>query len=84
MGPQMKYIILDGYLHDIPVLFPASLEHAEMADDLKHLGKPLSAGFVDLLPNGSGVSAHGKSTSLNMKSRPEDSSIIGRFLGQEG
>lgn len=84
MRGQMKYIILDGHLHDIPVLFPASLEHAEMADDLKHLGEPLSAGFVDLMYDGSGVSAHGRSTSLGISSRPEDSEIIGRFLGQKG
>lgn len=77
---QMKYIVIDGYLNDLPIMFPASESHDQMALSLKHLGDVISAGFVDLLDDG-GVSAYGDSHSLKIKSRPEDTALINRYMG---
>lgn len=77
---QMKYIIFDGKLHEEPVVFSTTQNHAQMALMLEpELGKPVSAGFVDLTCGE--VSAYGDSESLSIESRPQDSIIINKLLG---
>ena len=77
----MKYIIIKGPITSMPILFPSLISHDVMAKQVKHIGEPLSAGFVDLMDGR--LSAYSKSSSLELKSRPEDSEIINRFLEEE-
>jgi hypothetical protein len=75
----MKYIIFNGYLCEEPVIFSSLQSHDQMAERLSQsMGKPVSAGFIDLLDGE--MSAMGKSTSLGINSRPQDSEIIDRFF----
>jgi len=75
----MKYIIFKGYICEEPVIFTKLQSHKDMAGKLSNIGKPVSAGFIDYEFN-----ACGKSTSLNLESRPQDTEIIDRFLLNEG
>lgn len=77
---QMKYIIFEGRLHAEPLIFTTTQEHAELARVMEPtLGKPVSAGFLDLTLGE--VSAYGRSDSLDIESRPEDSLIINKLIG---
>ena len=78
MSMKGKYVILDGYLCELPFIFHNSISHDNFAQALSHLGKPVSAGFVDVVDGE--VSAHGKSYSLKLGSRPQDSDIIHRLF----
>jgi hypothetical protein len=71
---HMKYVILDGYLNELPILFPPEISHDMMSKWLSGMGPVVSAGFVDLVDGQ--ISAHGESQSLGLKSRPQDSTII--------
>ena len=77
----MKYIVYNqGHVQDMVVLFNRITDHSVMFRQLGHDVELVSAGFVYLSTKNGGiavVSCHGKSTSLNVKSRPEiDSEII--------
>ncbi len=74
----MKYIILDTPHGQQPVVFPASFNHSWMAGQMKDM-EVVSAGFVDQGPDG--VSCHGFSESLGVKSRPDfDTELLARLL----
>ena len=75
----MKYIIFKGHFCDEPVIFSKLQSHKDVAEQLSNIGKPVSAGFVDYELN-----AYGKSTSLNLESRPQDTEIIDIFFMGEG
>jgi len=75
----MKYIIFKGYLCEEPVIFSKLQNHDDMASLLKGIGKPVSAGYIDY-DDGGYISAHGRSSTLELESRPEDSEIIDRFM----
>jgi hypothetical protein len=84
----MKYITMQvsnkkGLRLAIPIVFPNILVHAQVAAVLKvllneqfpgHHVKALSAGEVNSADMH--VEAHGESTSLKLKARPEDTSLI--------
>lgn len=74
----MKYVIIDGYLNELPVLFPGEVSHDVVAASLSSMGAVVAAGFVDLVAGE--VSAHGNSHSLKIGSRPQDSVIIEQYL----
>jgi hypothetical protein len=82
----MKYIVTcdkDG--NEDLFLFPRSIHHDAMAEMLMHIKnqtfgnwervfrEPISAGFVD------GSRCHGKSESLGLESRPEDTILLKHY-----
>ena len=79
MSNFMKYIMIDGYLDEQPVLFPKSISHDVMASNLSHMGQVVSAGFVDMVDGE--LSAYGESTSLGIKAREIDTHIINKNVG---
>lgn len=79
MSSEMKYIIIDGSMCEMPFIFPTLVDHDVMAKMVSNVGKPVSAGFVDI--DADGIYAHGKSTSLGIKSRPFDTEVIERHMG---
>lgn len=77
---NMKYVVLDNGLNDIPLIFPGLESHANIA---MHFNWPIvSAGFVKV--NDNKVICYGKSVSLNANCRPdEDARLITKFLMPE-
>lgn len=82
---QCKYIILKGRHqdtgvdHELPVIFPNIMVHKEVAESLcrhEDFGflQAVSAGFVSFTPRG--PECHGRSESLNLNSRPQDSKVL--------
>ena len=68
-------------VREVPVIFPNSLVHKDMADTLIRMcpgfegGKAVSGGFL----SSTGLCqdpVHGESESLKLKSRPEDTDLI--------
>ena len=77
MSAHMKYIMVeDRYGDKSPILFAPSESHANMAFKLN--AKVSSAGFV--INNLGTVECYGESTSLGVKSDPEDTKILQRYL----
>lgn len=87
---NMKYIMLNYGGLEIPILFPSIFQHFEVANGRK----VISAGQVQLqgatkpLPdacvmvNAVKVCTFGESTTLKVKSRPEDAAIIEREINR--
>lgn len=74
----MKYIIFEDFSgHPAPILFPQRVSHGEMRE-LVPYSTVLSAGYLEFADGRFRV--HGQSTSLGVKSRPEDLDIIARHL----
>lgn len=63
----MKYIILKSWGIESAILFDENLSHSDFA----HIRTPVSAGFCD-----AAGTAWGRSVSMNLESRLEDSAII--------
>jgi hypothetical protein len=80
MSNGMKYIIFKGFVCEHPLIFSPLESHYVMAEVLKYMGTPVSAGFLTYDMDDGDLSAHGESTSLKIKSRPQDTEIIERFL----
>jgi len=74
----MKYIVIRGYLDEMPIMFHRSISHADMAASVSAMGRPVSAGFIDIVDGI--VSPHGKSDSLSLASRPEDGMMLEDLL----
>lgn len=83
MNGQMKYIMIERqYGQPIPILFPATLNHADMMSGISNVvvGAPISAGFVAINDDAS-VSCFGASTGLKLRANPsEDNRIISNLL----
>lgn len=83
----MKYVIIDHVGLELPIIFPDILNHSTFIEL-----RPVSAGEVQIygadgpLPdaccceNALRGCTYGKSVSLNLKSRPEDSELIAKEL----
>lgn len=77
----MKYIIFEDFAgHPAPILFPSRVSHAEIREQVPYT-RALSAGFVEL--DRGALRVHGQSTSLALKSRPEDLAVIADHLSAE-
>ena len=77
-----KYIIFD---RNTPVLFPASCTHSEIANALKHIAKPTSAGRVafGLTKDGKlSFKCYGQSESLDLRALDTDARWINGVLGE--
>lgn len=73
-----KYIIFDGIVNYIPVVFPGFISHDVVAKSMEHLGKPVSAGFVYF--DGKAYSAFGNSLTLGLSSKPTDTAYLNQHL----
>jgi hypothetical protein len=74
-----KYIIYKDLTEqcEVPVLFPHCLTHHDVAKKLN--GVPVSAGFFVLKSDGE-YETFGRSESIGIDSRPEDSDILNCYL----
>ena len=80
---KIKYIVYEGDLNDTCVIFPNWVSHLDMATTLGAL--VLGAGFVDIEVNSDGhveFTAHGKSQSLGIESRLEDTLLLNKQFAQ--
>jgi hypothetical protein len=79
MSRHMKYVVHEGPLAAEIYLFPNFISHddfvARMNFDLVDI---VSAGFVT-----ADLECYGRSVSLNLESRNEDTRILGRTFGKE-
>lgn len=74
----MKYIIFEDFAgKPAPILFPDRVSHDEIREQIPY-SRALSAGYLRLSEKG--LSVFGLSTSLNLRSRPEDLDIIVRHM----
>ena len=88
MESGSKYIVFDDGLVESAVIFSRHFNHDNMAMAISNLGgshlespKPVSAGFVQVLDDGT-IRAYGESISLRMTSRPDvDSNLITKMIG---
>ena len=72
-----KYIVFDEM---VPVVFPAILEHYEVAKGV--LRKPTSAGFFCTDEDGN-IETYGGSISLKLDSQEEDAELIDRLFASK-
>jgi len=72
---KFKYIVIkNNYEIETPIIFPESLSH----DSFKNNFNIISAGFVTI--DNDQVISFGESTSLRLKSRPEDSDLLSFYF----
>lgn len=80
MFGQMKYIVVDGNLSDTIYLFPGHVQHADFAQTVGATKDILlSAGFVSHSKDG--LNCYGRSVSLDLASRSEDTKLLMREFG---
>ena len=79
---QCKYIIFRAGGMETPILFPATLQHRDVAEKFSEWKwESISAGFVDRDEASGKIRAFGESLTLMLKSRPEDTDLISVLLG---
>ena len=78
--PKLKYIVFDTGLCDSIVVFPHLIQHREIANRMQW--PVLGAGFIQLDDKGK-WHCFGKSISLNVVSRPEDTVIARKQLSND-
>jgi hypothetical protein len=78
----MKYIMfiakIQGNNRRIPIIFPDSLCHIDVAKALKDIvgtSKVCSAGEINIIV----ISTHGESTTIGIKAKEEDAEIINNY-----
>lgn len=77
---RSKYVVLSIGGIELPVIFSDLMTHADVARPLcAQRGEVVSAGFCHI--NDGTYTCYGESVSLKLKSRPEDSAILNRYLG---
>ena len=76
----MKYLIYMNKKYGIetPLIFPKFLNHKEVANKIDSSNIPISAGFCDVIDNK--FKAHGRSQSLNISSREQDSRLLNLMM----
>ena len=87
---NMKYIVLEFGGLEVPILFPSILNHADVANGRKVVsaGQVQLQGATEPLPdacvivNAVKVCTFGESTTLGVKAREEDASIIEREINR--
>lgn len=76
-----KYVMFNNGVSDVPIIFPDAMCHISIATAITQQGefkhyRLVSAGFIQL---GVNVETYGKSETLNIESRPEDTIIIKHY-----
>ena len=74
-----KYIVFRTEGMETPILFPATLQHWDVAEKFSKW-ESLSAGFVGRNESSGEIRAFGESLTLGIKSRPEDTALISVLL----
>ena len=79
---KTKYIVVKHpkYATDTIIMFPEYIPHQDFYQDYDVHGEIISAGFV-LIRDGEFI-CHDESISLNVKSRPEDSTLANDMFGR--
>ena len=79
---KAKYIVIDVYgsRAELPVVFSELQKHADIANSFDHVGKVISAGFVQISSDGY-YQCYGDSYSLGIGSRDNDSKLLNKMLG---
>lgn len=75
----MKYIIVEEGGLELPVIFPVIWNHSDVAARINDCNTVVSAGFLKRNDSGN-LYVTGGSTSLRVKSRPEDLDLILKHL----
>jgi hypothetical protein len=76
----MKYIIAKQNGLELPIIFPEIMNHAETANLLGFRQQDIvSAGFIS---SANTPTCHGRSESIGVESRVEDSKTIGNLLNE--
>ena len=72
-----KYVVVANDFDEKLIMFPATINHDEMAKAMERLRFPkiLSAGFIDEF-----MQCYGESTTLRLKSRDIDTTILKSML----
>jgi len=73
-----KYIIIRRIDGEFPILFPAAMRHSHM---VPQDAIPVAAGFYQIIDTDT-LLVSGESTSLNLKSRPQDAALIRALLNR--
>jgi len=74
---RAKYIMFDNGLMQVPIIFPIVIGHSEMGRNFPNWNV-VSAGFVQWTKDG--IFAFGDSITLKVKSRPEDTTYMRKYL----
>ena len=72
---ELKYVMVRETCLDVPIVFPNLIKHSEIArkEDI------VSAGFC-VIDGPENSQCYGRSDSLGIESRPEDTKILRRYL----
>lgn len=76
---KMKYIIFNRSGLEVPLIFPTTVNHIEIAQRIGMVFKVVSAGQCSVGNDGK-IYCWGESISLKVKSREEDTEIINRIM----
>ena len=72
-----KYIMFNNHSMKVPIIFPCTVSHAEMANHFPRW-EVVSAGFVQWTKDG--IFAYGDSITLKVKSNPSDTDYLRRCM----
>ena len=81
METEAKYLIITAHGIETPIIFPSWIDHSHMAASFGGKRVVVSAGQVKVAEGN--VDVYGSSTSLEVRSRPEDEDIIRHLLNME-
>ena len=71
----MKYLIVEDFSGQaVPFIFPRRVDHVDMFEQLPY-GKVLSAGYVELKPDGT-FDCYGGNAELQLKADPQKDSAL--------
>jgi hypothetical protein len=76
---ETKYIVVGVGNLEVPIIFPETLNHSEVARPFKNV---ISAGFCSIPDRESEYSVWGKSVSLGIESREKDAELLDRYFTQ--
>jgi hypothetical protein len=77
---RMKYVVVSGGFGEYIIVFTSMMQHS----DMRQIGNIVSAGFVghsDM--HKCGFYTYGRSTSLNLDSRPEDQILLDMMMKKD-
>lgn len=76
---KMKYIIYDTGMYDSVIIFDHITQHVDMAQKMYAIDSVVSAGFVRIVDGK--FECFGRSVSLDINSRSDDSAYVNKFMG---
>ncbi len=76
---KMKYIIYDTGLYESVMIFDHITQHVDVAQRIHSIESVVSAGFISVVDGK--FQCFGRSLSLDIDSRPEDSDYVNKMMG---